>query len=173
MIRRPPRSTLFPYTTLFRSAFEQPKALTEPSTGPPAPEEPTGEPEEPTGEPEEPTGEPEEPTGEPEEPTTEDAERVGIGPPDNEPEIAKPELVPATKVEPSLSADDPKHVDTDPVADLTAAVPTDREEGEPIDQGPLRSALGFTVRWLKTLLPGTLSSRPDVPNGGEQPSDHA
>jgi hypothetical protein len=154
-------------------AFEQPKALTEPSTGPPAPEEPTGEPEEPTGEPEEPTGEPEEPTGEPEEPTTEDAERVGIGPPDNEPEIAKPELVPATKVEPSLSADDPKHVDTDPVADLTAAVPTDREEGEPIDQGPLRSALGFTVRWLKTLLPGTLSSRPDVPNGGEQPSDHA
>src|SRR2546430_3332020 len=25
MIRRPPRSTLFPYTTLFRSAWEQPR----------------------------------------------------------------------------------------------------------------------------------------------------
>src|SRR3712207_7214484 len=29
MIRRPPRSTLFPYTTLFRSAF----AITEPDAG--------------------------------------------------------------------------------------------------------------------------------------------
>src|SRR2546430_9155503 len=27
MIRRPPRSTLFPYTTLFRSAFEHDRAL--------------------------------------------------------------------------------------------------------------------------------------------------
>src|SRR2546429_7202553 len=27
MIRRPPRSTLFPYTTLFRSAFDDPRAL--------------------------------------------------------------------------------------------------------------------------------------------------
>src|SRR5260370_28237614 len=27
MIRRPPRSTLFPYTTLFRSCFEQDRAL--------------------------------------------------------------------------------------------------------------------------------------------------
>src|SRR5256885_12143768 len=27
MIRRPPRSTLFPYTTLFRSRVSQPKAL--------------------------------------------------------------------------------------------------------------------------------------------------
>src|SRR3712207_7706696 len=27
MIRRPPRSTLFPYTTLFRSAVDQPAAL--------------------------------------------------------------------------------------------------------------------------------------------------
>src|SRR3982750_5008398 len=26
MIRRPPRSTLFPYTTLFRSAVDQPRA---------------------------------------------------------------------------------------------------------------------------------------------------
>jgi len=153
-------------------AFEQPKARTEPSTGPTGePEELTGEPEELTGEPEEPTREPEEPSTEDAEPSTEDAER--IGPPHNEPEIAEPELVPATKVEPSLSADDPKHVDPDPVADLTAAVPTDREQGEPIDEGPLRSALGFTVRWLKTLVAGTLSSRPDVPNGGEPPSDDA
>src|SRR6185437_16578339 len=31
MIRRPPRSTLFPYTTLFRSSLgEQPSALSEP-----------------------------------------------------------------------------------------------------------------------------------------------
>src|SRR3989454_7822208 len=29
MIRRPPRSTLFPYTTLFRSAYEKGKALVE------------------------------------------------------------------------------------------------------------------------------------------------
>src|SRR5258708_26778977 len=28
MIRRPPRSTLFPYTTLFRSGFENQKELT-------------------------------------------------------------------------------------------------------------------------------------------------
>src|SRR2546430_6731089 len=27
MIRRPPRSTLFPYTTLFRSAFAAPRAV--------------------------------------------------------------------------------------------------------------------------------------------------
>src|SRR5260370_19709700 len=29
MIRRPPRSTLFPYTTLFRSSFEPPAETTE------------------------------------------------------------------------------------------------------------------------------------------------
>src|SRR2546421_8206959 len=28
MIRRPPRSTLFPYTTLFRSFFDRPEAMT-------------------------------------------------------------------------------------------------------------------------------------------------
>src|SRR5258707_3693121 len=27
MIRRPPRSTLFPYTTLFRSVFHEPRAV--------------------------------------------------------------------------------------------------------------------------------------------------
>src|SRR2546422_6917169 len=32
MIRRPPRSTLFPYTTLFRSAYDLPPSLTA-STG--------------------------------------------------------------------------------------------------------------------------------------------
>src|SRR3712207_8489035 len=40
MIRRPPRSTLFPYTTLFRSQFGSRNALgsrlIEPSFGPPA-----------------------------------------------------------------------------------------------------------------------------------------
>src|SRR3712207_7487465 len=30
MIRRPPRSTLFPYTTLFRSASELPREVTKP-----------------------------------------------------------------------------------------------------------------------------------------------
>src|SRR2546430_11551687 len=34
MIRRPPRSTLFPYTTLFRSTqFSQPRALVDPAAG--------------------------------------------------------------------------------------------------------------------------------------------
>src|SRR2546430_2866232 len=44
MIRRPPRSTLFPYTTLFRSAFS---AATEPfrrgGEGAPGPPEPVGQ----------------------------------------------------------------------------------------------------------------------------------
>src|SRR3989442_7260136 len=31
MIRRPPRSTLFPYTTLFRSAAKKPKPATKPA----------------------------------------------------------------------------------------------------------------------------------------------
>src|SRR3712207_7819041 len=31
MIRRPPRSTLFPYTTLFRSDLEQPQRVHDPS----------------------------------------------------------------------------------------------------------------------------------------------
>src|SRR2546427_6466196 len=30
MIRRPPRSTLFPYTTLFRSSVDAPSAITSP-----------------------------------------------------------------------------------------------------------------------------------------------
>src|SRR2546427_11549293 len=34
MIRRPPRSTLFPYTTLFRSVSEQPCALGRRVSGP-------------------------------------------------------------------------------------------------------------------------------------------
>src|SRR3712207_8321439 len=34
MIRRPPRSTLFPYTTLFRSKEETPKAPEKPETKP-------------------------------------------------------------------------------------------------------------------------------------------
>src|SRR2546426_7630326 len=32
MIRRPPRSTLFPYTTLFRSPFSMPQMLLKPQT---------------------------------------------------------------------------------------------------------------------------------------------
>src|SRR2546428_8349891 len=32
MIRRPPRSTLFPYTTLFRSAFPSASGITDPDT---------------------------------------------------------------------------------------------------------------------------------------------
>src|SRR2546429_7132964 len=32
MIRRPPRSTLFPYTTLFRSPTRRPRALASPSS---------------------------------------------------------------------------------------------------------------------------------------------
>src|SRR5258707_8340515 len=32
MIRRPPRSTLFPYTTLFRSSFTSPGSTKNPST---------------------------------------------------------------------------------------------------------------------------------------------
>src|SRR2546427_8671997 len=32
MIRRPPRSTLFPYTTLFRSLFKQPAQLIHPAS---------------------------------------------------------------------------------------------------------------------------------------------
>ena len=35
MIRRPPRSTLFPYTTLFRSLNKQPRNLTYKSPGNP------------------------------------------------------------------------------------------------------------------------------------------
>src|SRR2546426_9214769 len=39
MIRRPPRSTLFPYTTLFRSLFTQdPEALEDPDSYPVAPD---------------------------------------------------------------------------------------------------------------------------------------
>src|SRR5256885_5847556 len=38
MIRRPPRSTLFPYTTLFRSAFRQPAGSS--GAGQPAAESP-------------------------------------------------------------------------------------------------------------------------------------
>src|SRR5687767_15322850 len=34
MIRRPPRSTLFPYTTLFRSLPDPPAAVTRPQPGP-------------------------------------------------------------------------------------------------------------------------------------------
>src|SRR3712207_7665342 len=37
MIRRPPRSTLFPYTTLFRSASERAKALHPNPDRPPSP----------------------------------------------------------------------------------------------------------------------------------------
>src|SRR5688572_32073607 len=33
MIRRPPRSTLFPYTTLFRSAVHQPEVGLDPAAG--------------------------------------------------------------------------------------------------------------------------------------------
>src|SRR5471032_3561884 len=33
MIRRPPRSTLFPYTTLFRSRFNQPVGIVEDAAG--------------------------------------------------------------------------------------------------------------------------------------------
>src|SRR5438876_8294167 len=36
MIRRPPRSTLFPYTTLFRSSLRKNKNLCRVSTSPPA-----------------------------------------------------------------------------------------------------------------------------------------
>src|SRR2546429_6132833 len=39
MIRRPPRSTLFPYTTLFRSVFEHFKGFERTSEGPRTPEE--------------------------------------------------------------------------------------------------------------------------------------
>src|SRR2546425_5052736 len=35
MIRRPPRSTLFPYTTLFRSLHERPERPRLPGQGPP------------------------------------------------------------------------------------------------------------------------------------------
>src|SRR3712207_8090888 len=35
MIRRPPRSTLFPYTTLFRSTSSTPTPLTRPGAAPP------------------------------------------------------------------------------------------------------------------------------------------
>src|SRR2546422_7313533 len=35
MIRRPPRSTLFPYTTLFRSAFPSTRILFRQTSGPP------------------------------------------------------------------------------------------------------------------------------------------
>src|SRR5215813_15183169 len=35
MIRRPPRSTLFPYTTLFRSASTPPRSSPRPAPGPP------------------------------------------------------------------------------------------------------------------------------------------
>src|SRR2546429_7034679 len=41
MIRRPPRSTLFPYTTLFRST---PHPAPPPASAPPAPPGPTGSP---------------------------------------------------------------------------------------------------------------------------------
>src|SRR5258707_7581650 len=37
MIRRPPRSTLFPYTTLFRSNLLHPGAVAEPAFDPPLP----------------------------------------------------------------------------------------------------------------------------------------
>src|SRR3712207_7007681 len=37
MIRRPPRSTLFPYTTLFRSAFPRPPRTPRPARRPPPP----------------------------------------------------------------------------------------------------------------------------------------
>src|SRR3712207_9240820 len=41
MIRRPPRSTLFPYTTLFRSAFDQPSFLKCPPHTPLPPSRPS------------------------------------------------------------------------------------------------------------------------------------
>src|SRR2546426_12401154 len=37
MIRRPPRSTLFPYTTLFRSRFRPPRRRAPAPTAPPSP----------------------------------------------------------------------------------------------------------------------------------------
>src|SRR5260370_23230310 len=39
MIRRPPRSTLFPYTTLFRSAAMEPLAITREVQSQPAPQD--------------------------------------------------------------------------------------------------------------------------------------
>src|SRR3989442_5612056 len=44
MIRRPPRSTLFPYTTLFRSIRDEGSNDPEPATQPKAPEPPKGRP---------------------------------------------------------------------------------------------------------------------------------
>src|SRR2546427_9075208 len=46
MIRRPPRSTLFPYTTLFRSHALEHRAVVEPPESPPCPRVPynAGEP---------------------------------------------------------------------------------------------------------------------------------
>src|SRR2546426_5898059 len=44
MIRRPPRSTLFPYTTLFRSAFTDPSPFPLPPSPSFAPESPPPDP---------------------------------------------------------------------------------------------------------------------------------
>jgi hypothetical protein len=64
-------------------------------------------------------------------------------------------------------------VDEGQVKDLETAVPADGEDGPVTKSGPLRSAFRRSARWLKSLLPGTLSTRAEGPNGGEPPSDDA
>jgi hypothetical protein len=108
------------------------------------------------------------PTEQTDEVVTEPSTQVGPAPADGQSE-GEPELVPASTHEASTSAD----TDESQVKDQETAVPADGEDGPVRKKGPLRSAFRRSARWLKSLLPGTLSSRAEVPNGGEPPSDDA
>jgi hypothetical protein len=84
-----------------------------------------------------------------------------------------PDPVAAEKSAPSPGPDEPGSSETALVADpLATASAQDGDDSAP-HKGPVRSALGRTARWLRSRLPGTVSSPAEVPNGGEPPSDNA
>jgi hypothetical protein len=96
------------------------------------------------------------------EPSTQAAPEPAAGP-----STGEPAPIPAsTDVPPSGPV-----VDEPQVNDLEAAIPAEGEDEPVTKSGPRRSAFRRGARWLKSLLPGTLSTRAEGPNGGEPPSD--
>jgi len=64
-------------------------------------------------------------------------------------------------------------VDESQVKDLETAIPVEGEDQPAATSGPRHSVFRRSARWLRSLLPGTLSTRAEGPDGGEPPSDDA
>jgi len=85
------------------------------------------------------------------------------------PSTGEPEPAPPSTDEPQggPAADEPQ------VKGLEAPIRVEGEDKPATESGPRRSVFRRSARWLKSLLPGTLSTRAEGPNGGEPPSDDA